>query len=268
MSHKFWIEESALDDPSVAVLGVRLGITEDAAFKACCRAWAWHCQCSEAELDAVARHSGFTAAMVDCGLARSTPDGIRFTGPQGERKSAALRMRARRAALPRSRRANKTRTKTRTKPERVPEQKANSSQASLFAAETGAVPKQVFLRYGPSEALKTASEASRKLQADQRAAALQATETWLAFFNRKFTRTFQVTKELQKTIGGLLARGYTERPDMRGVALYLKAEWGEDEKMAKHLVPSTILRPSKFAERLQLAKEWARQEGITEWEGA
>ena len=35
--------------------------------------------------------------------------------------------------------------------------------------------------------------------------------------------------------------------------------------MAVHLVPSTILRPTKFAERLDMAREWDAQTGGEIW---
>lgn len=94
-------------------------------------------------------------------------------------------------------------------------------------------------------------------------------EAWLEWFNRRFTRSFQLTPELLKQVGAILGRGWSQKPDMRGVALYLRSRWQDDEAMAPHLVPSTILRISKFAERLDLAREWDRQCGSPIWkEGA
>jgi hypothetical protein len=85
------------------------------------------------------------------------------------------------------------------------------------------------------------------------------------WFNRRFTRAFTASPELVKQVSALLARGYSEKPDMRGVALYLRSRWEDDEKMRGHLVPSTILRITKFAERLDAAREWDRESGATIW---
>lgn len=58
-------------------------------------------------------------------------------------------------------------------------------------------------------------------------------------------------------VKALIARGYSEKPDIRGVALYLRSEWQDDPKMAKFLKPDSILVASKFGVRLDLAKEWS-----------
>lgn len=85
--------------------------------------------------------------------------------------------------------------------------------------------------------------------------ARQQATSWLEWFNRKFQRQFRVTDEVVRMVKALNARGYRERPDMRGVALFLRDEWQDDPKMAKFLKPDSILVASKFGIRLDEAKE-------------
>lgn len=81
----FKVEVAALDDPRIALLGVRLQISDGDAFKACCRVWAWLYQrgpgvLAEDEVNAVSRYSGFAEQLVKSGLADATPEGVRIHG--------------------------------------------------------------------------------------------------------------------------------------------------------------------------------------------
>jgi uncharacterized phage protein (TIGR02220 family) len=77
-------------------------------------------------------------------------------------------------------------------------------------------------------------------------------ESWAEWFARKSGRKFSATEPLTAQVKALIAAGHTQR-QLRAVALYCIREWQGDPKMAKHLVPSTLLRPGKFQERLDLA---------------
>ena len=78
--------------------------------------------------------------------------------------------------------------------------------------------------------------------------------SWLAWFNKAFARQFTVNKQLIAQVRTLHARGFGYQ-DMVNVAMYLRTQWQDDPKMRAYLVPSTILRSEKFAERRDLANE-------------
>jgi hypothetical protein len=257
----FKLELSALDDPRIALLGVRLGISDGDAFKACCRVWGWLYQrgpgpMAEDEVNAVGRYSGLAEQLVSCGLAEATTEGLRIKGEERARKFADLRVlqKAKSALGVEARMAAFVMPETNDNPPGDPgvNPRVNPDILSLD------------LRSG---SLDQISDRSRSLDrvAQKRHEAECAAYAWVEWFNRRFTRAFTASPELVKQVSALLARGYSEKPDMRGVALYLRSRWEDDEKMRGHLVPSTILRITKFAERLDAAREWDRESGATIW---
>jgi len=80
-----------------------------------------------------------------------------------------------------------------------------------------------------------------------------AAEAWLEWFNRIYRRRYTANPELLRDVQALLARGFTEY-QMRAVAAHLAKRWEGDPEMSKFVRPSTLLKPSKFAERLDEAK--------------
>lgn len=85
---------------------------------------------------------------------------------------------------------------------------------------------------------------------------------WVAWFNKAFGRQFTVNKQLIATVRTLHTRGFAYL-DMVEVATYLRTQWQDDPKMRSYLVPSTILRTEKFAERRDLAREHASKRTAT-----
>lgn len=246
----FKVDGEALDDWRYARMGQELGVTMGDAFWLACHVWRRLYKrgggyMSEAEVDGAAKRPGVARAMVVAGLATETPDGLRIRGEEraAEYGSYIASQKAKSAAGVAARVLAKTNEVPRVHPGLNP---------GLDLSGSGSSPES-----GSGESSQRAIAAAR--QVAKREEAKVAAAIWLEWFNRRFLRSFTVTQELAKQVGALLARGYTERPDMRGVALYLRSRWDQDEKMAPHLVPSTILRVTKFPERLDLAKEWAKE---------
>lgn len=78
---------------------------------------------------------------------------------------------------------------------------------------------------------------------------------WVAWFNSRFNRRFQVGRELVADVSKLIRAGYSQR-DMRAVARYMAERWQGDEKMADYLRPSTLLRLSNFKRYVVDAREF------------
>ena len=79
-------------------------------------------------------------------------------------------------------------------------------------------------------------------------------ENFVAWFNKRFDRAFEVRDPVLTDVQALLDKGF-ERTDMRVVALHRREEW-RDTDNAKHLVPSTLLRMSNFEKYIDPAREW------------
>ena len=118
--------------------------------------------------------------------------------------------------------------------------------------------RSLFSGSGSSPESGSGKSSARAKQAEARAIAEAAAASWLEWFNRVFARSFRMTQALTKQVGALLAQGHSEKPDMRGVALYLAMRWEDKPDMAAFLVPPSILRVTKFEARLELAREWDR----------
>ncbi|TNH25711.1 conserved phage C-terminal domain-containing protein, partial [Testudinibacter sp. TR-2022] len=65
---------------------------------------------------------------------------------------------------------------------------------------------------------------------------------------------FKPTAQTLSAIGARLQEYTVE--DCRRVVDYLIAKWGNDQKMADYLRPSTIFRPTNFAEYVALSDAW------------
>lgn len=257
----FQVDKEALEDWRIARLAELLGVSFGDAFYLCSRVW---CRLYErggglmpaTEVDTVARRKGLADFMVESELADATPDGLRIKGDERACKFSQFRI----------------------------EQKRKSALAvearignGIYKEPPGGVPAglpaddpSISISSGDLFPDLSPESGSGKInhQAKARARAKEAADIWLEWFNRRFGRAFKSSQELQKLVGALLTRGYSEKPDMRGVALYLRSQWEDDDKMRPFLVPSTILRPTKFAERLDLAREWAREAAPSLWGGS
>jgi hypothetical protein len=77
---------------------------------------------------------------------------------------------------------------------------------------------------------------------------------FIEWFNRRFNREFTANRDVVKLVGILLKHGHTE-DDMRTVAIHLRDKWADDERMAQHLVPPTVLTLKNFATRLELGRQ-------------
>lgn len=87
-------------------------------------------------------------------------------------------------------------------------------------------------------------------------------EDYMAWYNREFGRKFRVHVEVIRLVRALTARWYSLE-DMQLVARYLASQWADDPKMARFVVPTSMLTFQKFQERLDLAKEWeAKRTGV------
>lgn len=286
----FKVEESALADPRISVLGARLGMSRSEAFEACCRVWCWLYRrggqvLTAQELEGAAQRSGFANAMLDVGLADECPEGIRIKGAwRAEGHAAFVEQQRAKSKLGVAARKAKSGTHEHTdgpngSPNGSPPGEPNIillSDLDLKNRDPGSNPRSNNLDLTHARSTENANQLpliplvgrKQKPIAAKDAAALAAAEEWIGWFGRCFSRRFTVTVELVKQVGALLQRGYSEKPDMRGVALYLASQWEGDERMAAYLRPSTILVASKFAERLDLAKEWDRMLGCKIWKVA
>lgn len=252
----FQIDEQALDDTRIRLLGAHLHLSFGEAFLACCRVWCWlYKQCGRdmttEEVDVVSGHSGFAEAMERNQLAEFTPDGIRIRGDKRAKAYGAFCIRQR--DLVKRRYGKDPVTGVAITNELPPVEPGELPKAGLR------VSLDLDLDLPDSGSGKSSPRAIAKArQAEKAEQAKVATEAWLEWFNRSFARSFRVTQALTKQVGAILAQGHTERPDMRGVALYLGMRWEGQAEMVPFLVPPSILRPSKFEERLELAREWDR----------
>lgn len=252
----FRVEADALDDERIVLLAQELGVSHGDAFHACSRVWCWLYKRGAGvmrpeEIDAVARHSGFANAMLNACLAEATEHGLRVKG--GKRAEAYASFRERQKAK------SELAVIARTSGKNVAEH--------TFAHPPGNPSPlgdpDIYLRSGsgssgdPDSGKSTRLAKARERMAEKRERERAAVESFLEWFNRTFGKAFRGSQEVTKLIGALLDRGYSEKPDMRGVALYLESRWKDDERMRDFLVPSTILRATKFQERLDLAKQWA-----------
>lgn len=80
------------------------------------------------------------------------------------------------------------------------------------------------------------------------------TVLWVEWFNRTFGRAFTLRTDVVRAVQALLGDRHTQGA-MRLVALHLRGEWSGDPKMEVHLVPSTLLKRQRFAERLEVARQ-------------
>lgn len=248
----FQVEYSALHDERVKLLAKRLGVSFNDAFVALCHVWAWLYKQGGGpmvaeEVDVVGGYSGLGEGMESVGLAEATPEGLRIRGDKRAKAYGAFRLRQHDRAQAR-------------------QDRLHDLEKTNVVEETIGVPTAL-----PSAVPKSASNDLSDLSGDlfpesgsgkttvrtKAQLARDAAASWMEWFNRHFTRRLTVTQALVKQVGALLAQGYTDKPDMRGVALYLENLWEGDAKMAQYLVPASILRVTKFEERLDLAKEWA-----------
>jgi len=250
----FQVEESAPHDPRIRLLARRLGITRGDAFLACCLVWCWLYkrgggdEMATEEVDTVGENPGLAGAMVEVGLADPIESGVRIRGGKRAKRYAAFCALQKKRALERE--AAKREQANNGAPVVLPNEHQGGSLSLLVSGSGSQSPER---------------SAALARQASKRAADAAAAGEWVEWFNRRFARAFTVTPELVKAVGALLARGYSEKPDMRGVALYLRSRWEGSDEMRHNLVPSTILRITKFPERLDLAKEWDRQSGAGIW---
>lgn len=252
----FRVDEKAPDDERIKLVAARLGMTHGDAFLACCRVWRWLYRKGAGvmqpdEVDTVSGYSGFAHAMLECQLAEGTPEGLRIAGSKRAEKYAAFCALQRERSLLAVTARNEV-EHTNGHPMGDPLGHPSVPIYILSGSESDPDPES-----GKSEV--RAEVVARERQRLKHQEAEEAAERWMEWFNRRFTRSFRVTKEVTKAVRALLTAGYSEKPDMRAVALYLRSRWGEDEKMQQYLVPSSILRPTKFAERLDLAREWDPQ---------
>ena len=258
----FRVDEEALDDPRIELVALKLGISDGDAFKACCRIWRWLYKrggglVPPEEIDKVSRQSGLAEQLIATGLADAHPDGLRIKGDKrADRYAAFCREQRRKSLMGRNQHldSESVTIKTNGDPAACPPDEPPAGPIYILSSSSSG-----------SGSPDPESGRARERQAEKRAVTLAAAEAWLEWFNRRFARSFRLTPELSKLVGALLAKGYSEKPDMRGVALYMRSQWEGDEKMARFLVPSTILRPTKFAERLDLAREWDHSCGDLIW---
>lgn len=251
----FRVEDGALDDPRVALLALRLGVSPGDAFMALCRVWRWLYQQAgrqmrPEEVDVVGQKSGLANAMIAVELAEATPEGIRIKGDWRARKLREYRESMRDRAMRRHHAAKDGLNGNGGNKE--------DAHASAYADAHALQDNTLYSDSGSGSGSGTPDSGARARNAEKRAIVVAAAGAWLEWFNRRFERCFTCSQSLQKSVGAILARGHSETPDMRGVALYLRSQWEGDERMERFLVPVTILRPSKFDERLDLAKEWDR----------
>lgn len=252
----FKVDGAALDDWRFPRLGMELQVSHFEAFYLCCRVWRRLYErggglMPAMEVNAAARRMDMANALVASDLAEDTPDGLRIRGEEraNEYGKYIANQRAKSEAGVASRVMAKTNDDPRVNPGVHP---GANPVLYLSGSRSGSSPES-----GSGESSQHAIARAR--QAEKRELAKAATEAWVEWFNRTFARSFRVTQELSKQVGAILAQGYSEKPDMRGVALYLRSRWEDDPVMGVNLVPSTILRSTKFAERLDLAKEWGPQ---------
>lgn len=192
------------------------------------------------EVDAVAERDGFAGALVESGLADVHLEGLRLKGDERAFNFAAFRIEQKRKS-------------DLAVQARIGNGKDNEVPAGLPGGDPVGHPSISIssdLDLFPDLSPESGNSTSKAKLAREAAA------SWQAWFNQHFARRVEVTQALSKQVGALMARGWQENPDLRGVALYLESLWAGDAKMAQYLVPSTILRPTKFEERLALAKEW------------
>jgi len=248
----FKVRKAALTDWRIALLAEELGGSFGDAFHLCSTVW---CRLYErgggfmpaTEVDGVARRKGLAEAMVKVGLADATPDGLRIHGDELAMQWAQFRISQKQKSIAgnEARWGNADDNKV---PVGIPPGVPGASPGILISSSLS----------GSGSSPESGRAAAQARQAEKREQARVATEAWLEWFNRSFARSFRVTQALTKQVGAILAQGHTEKPDMRGVALYLGMRWEDKPEMAAFLVPPSILRPSKFEERLELAREWDR----------
>lgn len=233
----FQVEETALYDARVKLLGVALGLSHEAAFMALCRVWCWLYKqggrpMTVGELDVVSGYSGFGLAMERHDLADDTPEGFRLRG-SGRAKRYGIFCEQ-----------QKVRSVAGVKARRVKSEVAitNDNPAGYPPGN----PKTGLISSGDLIPDSESGKSSPRAEA----------ESWMGWFNQRFRRRLTVTKAVTKAIGALMVAGYREDPDLRDVALFLESQWKGNPKMDRFLVPATILRITAFEDRLSLAREW------------
>lgn len=217
------------------------------------------------DVDVVGRRAGLAEAMLGERLAELVGEGLlRINGDKRAEKygSFLASQKAKSVLGVEARMATSVLTNTKVNPAGCPpgHPGVNPDLLSLDLRSSQSLPDSQTSLTLPDSGVARANQQAKRL------AAQEACGSWVEWFNRRFNRSFRVTQELTKLVAALLTRGYSEKPDMRGVALYLRSRWEDDERMAPHLVPSTILRPTKFPERLDLAREWDRESGGNIWQ--
>lgn len=248
------VEDSILDHDGLRLAARRMACSYGDALLMLMRVWRalykrGGATMTTEEIDTIAGRDGFADQIIAPGveLAVVDPGGIRMLGSDRAEKYGAYRL---------AQKANSELAVAAKKASVLPETFSGASVPIGTNEVPLGIPLGSPLGYPDGNPVLdlSGSGSSGVRSPDQSKLAAQA---WVEWFNRKFGRQMRANTELVKMVRGLMVRGYTEKPDMRGVALYLRAKWGDDEKMREHLVPSTILRPTKFAERLDLAKEWS-----------
>lgn len=260
------VDSSSLTDPRFKLLGKALGMNHFEARGRCLYVWN---ECYERaserltmdEVDALAEVDGFARAMISVGLASFIESVVTVAGVEqriewirSRRKSALKGGKRTREAWARRKSADLTEGHMACQEAYHAEShKAQHAESPLAPALAPAPALSQIPECGvsPHDALP-GLEIQTVRKPDP---AREAAQSWLDWFNQRFARRFTLTQETVKQVRALLARGYLEKPDMRGVALFLRDEWQSKPEMQRYLKPMSILVAEKFGERLDEARE-------------
>jgi hypothetical protein len=91
-------------------------------------------------------------------------------------------------------------------------------------------------------------------------------ESFVAWFNHRFQRSFAVRKETVRMVKALLRDGHSQK-DLRAVAWVFGRDWDAKPDMQRYVTPGSLLRSTKFGERLDVANRELHRggaEGSTE----
>lgn len=258
------VEDTILDHDGLRLAAARLGCSYGDALYCLLRVWRSLYKRGGAlmraeEIDAISGCRGFAEALIAPGveLAEDTGSGIRMSGSErAERYGHFLAAQKANSEVAKAMRDEK-RSGSPVGTMNVVES-TNKVPLGLPTEVPMGVPLTVPVLYLSSLRSDPDPDSGSvtPIRPDPYAAARVQAASWVEWFNRRFGRRLTANRELVKQVKALMALGYSEKPDMRGVALYLKYKWQDDDRMREHLIPSTILRPTRFAERLDLAREW------------
>jgi uncharacterized protein len=257
------IEAKAFDDARIVALGRRLGIDRFSALGRMAFIWR-HCTEEETHTitlelaDAVADLTGFSDACVSVGLATFVGPGLlKIKGTEGRIEWISHRREAARIGGLKSAevRASKRQASAQANVDQVLEQTPSKLQPSYSYSGYGSsnLPDSCQADVRPPPPLTLVPVPSSVIA--KPAVFRQEADAWVDWFNRKYARAYTSNKALVDQVKSLLAKGYTQR-DLRKVTAYLHFKWHEDPKMRDFVKPSVILRITKFAERLDEAREW------------